>query len=204
VRRGLKSVALFIAFAVIFTLSRHAIGSSSTTTTTTPTSPSTSTSAVASSTTSTPAITTSTCVASNFAATYNFGAGAAGTAYGSVTLAMKSGSTCTLVGYPIVTLQDKYGAVLHEVIVEIPRSSSAVQFPDAAANANPVSLTLSPGMSVTEDLAYNDIPVGKTGCENIASLSLQFGANGPAVVVTPSYALVACNGGKIWLSPYFH
>jgi hypothetical protein len=119
-------------------------------------------------------------------------------------LTKKSSGSCVVIGHPYLTLQDKFGAVLHVVQVNLPRATAAyIQYPDAAANENPVAHTVSLGQSVNIDLATSDVQVANTACENIASLSLQLSPGGTAVVVTPSYPITACDGGKVWVSPYF-
>jgi Protein of unknown function (DUF4232) len=197
VSRGLKALAILIAFGAIFYLSRHELGSStSTSTTATSTSispPSTSTSILA-----------STCVTSDLAASYNYGEGAAGTIYASITLTKNSSGSCELSGWPLLTLQDKYGSVLHEVIVRLPRSSTYITFPDSPANTAPKVVPLSRGQSARIDIAYNDVPTGRTACETVATISLQVAAGQSARSLTPAYPLTACGGGKIWLSPYFN
>jgi hypothetical protein len=210
--RGLKAVGLFIAFAVIFTLSRHVIGTNSTQVTVPSSTPTTSiattstTNAGSVSTTTTTKVTqtSSTCVAGDFKAAYNVGPAATGTAYGTIVFTMTSGTSCTIVGYPSFTLQDKYGSVLHSVIVEIPRSSTLVNFPDAAANKPATELTIQNGQSFSEDVAYSDIPVGKTTCENVAALSLQLQINSASIALPLEYPLTACNGGKLWVSPFYN
>ena len=116
-RRGLTSVAIFIAFVVILTLSRHVIdphlehhdderpgghhhdrrvyhddddGDGD----------------------------AATCPGSAFAGVFNEGEGAAGTIYASVTLTKHSAGTCSIKGWPILTLQDKTGAVLPVNLVD--------------------------------------------------------------------------------------
>jgi hypothetical protein len=52
-------------------------------------------------------------------------------------------------------------------------------------------------------LAYSDVPTGATACESAVTLSIQFVAGGPAINVTPQYAVQPCNGGQIWVSPFY-
>ncbi len=118
--RGVKSILIFAAFVVIFTLSRHALGKDSSTTTTT------TTSATTTSVTSTTVATVS-CDASDFSGTYNEGEGAAGTIYASVTVTKNTAGTCTLNGWPLLTLQDKFGAVLRSTLVNEPTAGGGIR-----------------------------------------------------------------------------
>lgn len=197
-RRGLISVAIFVAFVAIFTLSRHAIHSSTTTTTTT-----TKISTTTSSTTTTIAAGAN-CVASDFSGAYNEGEGAAGTIYASITLTKTSGGTCTLNGWPILTLSDRLGAVLKSTGVDVPSSSSGFQFlTPTQANAAPKTLTLSMNGTATFSLAYSDVQSGTTACESAVTVSVQFVAGGASIPVTPQYAVQPCDAGQIWLSPFY-
>jgi hypothetical protein len=191
VRRGLISVAIFAAFVVIFTLSRH------TTTSTTSTSPTT--------TASTATTTTSpdtTCSGADFKGVFNQGQGAAGTIYASVTLTMTTSGSCTVKGYPFLTLQDNKGAVLPLSQVNV-GPSGPVQFQDAAANESPTKLTLHRGSTTNFSLAYSDVPTGNTTCESATTISVQFTVAGTSVPVTPAYPLQPCNGGRVWVSPFY-
>ena len=188
--RALKSLAIFALIVVIFTLSRHAIHSSTTTTTTVSTT--TTTIQVAK-----PEKTN--CKGSDFTGAFNQGEGAAGTVFDSVTLTKKSGGSCTLYGYPILTLQDTTGAVITAKILE----SSPVAFPDAQANQAAQKLTVTAGTSVTFDLGYSDVPVGTEACGSATTLSVQFEATGSTVTVTPSYPLQPCNTNTVWVSPFY-
>jgi hypothetical protein len=201
-------VAVVAAFAVIFVLSRHTVNSGSITTTSgsgaaaVTTTSSVATTGTTSSTT--PTAVDTTCVGGDFSATYQVGFGAAGTGYSSIVLTKKSSGSCVVIGHPILTLQDKFGAVLHVVQVNLPRASASyIQYPDAAANESPVAHTVSLGQSVNIDLATSDVQVANTACESIASLSLQLSPGGTAIIVSPSYPITACDGGKVWVSPYF-
>ncbi len=122
-RRGIISVAIFVAFVAIFTISRHAITSTTTTTTTTQP-PATTTS-----TTST-TLAATTCNATDFSGIYNEGEGAAGTIYASVTLTKTTGGTCTLYGWPLLTLSDRLGAVLKSTAIDVPSAGNDFQFSD--------------------------------------------------------------------------
>jgi hypothetical protein len=198
VRRGLIALAIVVAFVAIFALSRHALHSSTTTTTTT-----TKTSTTTTSTTST-TLASATCVASDFSGVYNQGEGAAGTIYASVTLTKTAGATCTLKGWPILTLQDRLGAVLKSTGVDVPSSASGFQFlTPSQANAAPTTLTLSMNATATFSLAYSDVQSGTTACESAVTVSVQFVAGGAAIPVTPQYAVQPCNAGQIWLSPFY-
>jgi hypothetical protein len=206
VRRGLISVAIFAAFVVIFTLSRHAIDSTTTTTTTT----STTTTGVQSTTTTTSTLASSTCSPGAFSAVYNEGQGAAGTIYASVTLTKTTAGSCTLDGWPIVTLQDKLGAVVTITPIDVPKAANGFQFLTgtasdltSAANHAPSSVSLTQNQSTTFALAYSDVAVGTQACGNGVSMSVQFAANGATVGLTPPSPIQPCDNGQIWLSPFY-
>ncbi len=194
-RRGLISVGLFLAFVVIFTLSRHAI--SPTTTTTSTTSTSSTTTAVTSTTGS------NTCQGSDFSGVFNQGTGAAGTIYASVTLTMKSGSPCAIEGWPLLTLQDQTGAVLGVNEVTVPSATTAATFPDSRANHAPTRLSMDVGASTTFSFFYNDVPIGTTACENATTIGVQFQKGGSSVPVTPAYAIQPCGNGRLVVSPLY-
>jgi len=193
VRRGLISVALFAAFVVIFTLSRH-----TTTPTTTTTSSTTSTSAPITTTTS-----GTTCHGADFSGAFNQGQGAAGTIYASVTLTMKSGAPCTIDGWPVLTLQDKTGAVLPLTEVLAPSSTLSTNFPDSRANQAPAKFSVHQGSTATFSLYYNDVPVGNTACVNAVTISVQLQKGGSAIPVTPDYPIQPCDNGRIVVSPLY-
>ncbi|HTT58481.1 MAG TPA: DUF4232 domain-containing protein [Acidimicrobiales bacterium] len=207
-RRGLISVAIFAAFVVIFTLSRHAIDTSTTTTTTARST--TTTTLAASTTTTTTTLASSTCSGSSFSGTYNEGQGAAGTIYASVTLTKTTPGSCTVDGWPLVTLQDKLGGVVTLTPIDVPQAGNDFQFLTgtasdltSAANRAPSSLTLTQSQSVTFALAYSDVPVGTQACGNGVSMSVQFAVDGATVGLTPPSPIQPCDTGQIWLSPFY-
>jgi hypothetical protein len=186
-------VAIFIAFVAIYTIGRHGIGTTTTTTSTT---------------TSTTAATTTTlastaCKANDFSGAYNEGQGAAGTIEASVTLTKSTAGSCTLKGWPLMTLQDRLGAVLASNLIDVPSSGNTHQFTAAQANKAPTTLTLQQNGTANFSLAYSDVPTGATACESAVTLSVQFATNGAAITVTPPYPVQPCNGGRIWVSPLY-
>jgi hypothetical protein len=191
VRRGLISVAIFVAFAVIYTLSRHAI-SPTTTTTTAPTT----TTTIATTTSTIP--TSAMCQGSAFSGVYNEGEGAAGTIQASVTLTKATPGTCSVQGWPVLTLQDKTGAVL-----PVNLSDGSFQFTTAKANAAPKLLVLKQGSVTNFSLAYQDVPTNNTVCDNAVTVNVQFSAGGSAVPLTPPSPVQPCDNGKVWLSPFY-
>ncbi|MGB8197015.1 MAG: DUF4232 domain-containing protein [Acidimicrobiales bacterium] len=199
-RRGLISVAIFAAFVVILTLSRHVIDPSSSTTTTGV--PLTTTTAAPATTTSTTVVNAASCPASDFTGVFNQGEGAAGTIYASVTLTKNTGTACALMGWPILTLQDKTGAVLPVSLVD-ESGAGAVHFTAAKANGPPSQLSLVNGSSTSFSLAYSDVATAKTVCDDAVTISVQFVVNGPTVALTPAYPVQPCDNGKIWLSPFY-
>jgi hypothetical protein len=189
VSRALKTLAIFAVIVVIFTLSRHAIHPSTTTTSTQSTT--TTTIQVAKPVTN--------CKGSDFTGVFNQGQGAAGTIFASVTLTKSSGGSCTVMGQPLLTLQDKTGALIDAKIL----TTSPVDFPDATANAPAKKLTVVLGTSVTFSLGYSDVPVGSETCASATTLSVQFVAQGSTVTVTPAYPVEPCNANTVWVSPFY-
>jgi Protein of unknown function (DUF4232) len=200
VRRGLTSLAIFAAFVVILTLSRHIIDPTTTTTTTTTLATTTTTSSV---TTTTSATTTTACQATAFTGLFNEGQGAAGTVYASVTLTKHTGGACSLTGFPILTLQDRSGGVLPVNLVDESGTNNVIQFPTATANHAPTSLTLTNGSTTNFSLAYSSVGTAQTVCDNAVTISVQFALGGASLPVTPSYPIQPCDNGKIWLSPFY-
>ena len=197
-RRGLTSIAIFVAFVVIITLSRHVIHSTSSTTTTSP--PATTTSLVTTTTTSAGA---PTCSGSAFTGLYNQGQGAAGTIYASVTLTKHTAGSCSIKGWPILTLQDKTGAVLPVNLVDQSGTNNAIQFSSVKANQAPSQLTLTSGSVTNFSLAYSSVQTANTACDDAVTVSVQFATGGATVPVTPAYPVQPCDNGKIWLSPFY-
>ena len=191
--RALKSLGLFLAFVVIFTLSRHALHTSTTTTS----------GAVATSTTSSTSVAVPACSARDFRGVFNAGQGSIGTVYASVTLTKDAGPTCTLEGWPMLTLQDRTGAVLPSSTSNLPTVNSPIQFPDAPANRAPTRLTVTSGDTVNFDVAYSSVPTGTQTCPSVETLSVQLAKGGPVVAITPAYPPQPCNQGALWVSPFF-
>jgi hypothetical protein len=188
-------LAIFVAFVAIYALSRHSTAPTTTTTTTS--------AKAAGTTTTTTTLASTSCRASDFSGVYNEGEGAAGTIYASVTLTKSTAGSCTLNGWPLLTLQDRLGGVLKSTLVDVPSSASGFQFDTAQANAAPKTLTLNQGGTTTFALAYSDVQTGTTACESAVTISVQFATGGAAVTVTPQYAVQPCNNGQIWLSPLY-
>jgi len=196
VSRALKSLAVFFAFVAIYTLSRY--GHSTTTTTTS------STTTVAVTTTTTASNTGSTtCAGSDFRGSFNQGQGAAGTVYASVTLVKTTSGSCTIKGWPILTLQDRLGALLPSSTVDLPSANAPIQFSDARANHAPGLVTLTDGSTTTFSLAYSDVPTGATTCPSAQTVSVALTKGGSTVAVTAQYPPAPCNRGLIWVSPFY-
>jgi hypothetical protein len=200
VRRGLTSLAIFLAFVVIITLSRHVIDPTSSTTTTGV--PVTTTTAI-SSTTTTSVAAAATCQGSAFTGVFNEGEGAAGTVYASVTLTKRTGGSCSVKGWPILTLSDKTGAVLPINLVDQSGTNNPIQFSGTKANEAPAPVTLANGSVTNFSLAYSSVSTANTVCDNAVTISVQFATGGSSVPVTPAYPVQPCDNGKIWLSPFY-
>lgn len=196
-RRGLISVAIFLAFVAVVTLSRHLATSSTSTTTA-----ATTTTALAGTTTTTTAGTVA-CTGNDFLGAYNQGEGAAGTIYASITLTKNTPGSCRVDGWPTLTLQDRYGAVMASSTVDVPSATATIQFIDTRANQAPTPHTVANGGSVTFSLAYSDVPVGAETCPGAQTVSVALKPGGPTVAVTPQVAPEPCDHGKVWVSPLY-
>ena len=194
-RRTLTLLGVFLAFVAIFTLSRHATTSPTTSTTTT-------TSITTSSTTTTKPAGTG-CQGSDFRGQFNQGQGAAGTVYASVTLTKSSAGSCTLKGWPRLTLQDKLGAQLPINPVNLPSSAGGIQYQTSQANQPPTLLRLAKGATTNFSLAYSDVPTANSVCDNAVTMNVQLSVGGSTVTVTPQFALQPCNNGRVWVSPFY-
>jgi hypothetical protein len=201
VRRGLTSLAIFLAFVVIITVSRHVIDRPSSTTTTTTASVTTTTESATTTTTS--AIAATTCQGSAFTGVFNEGEGAAGTIYASVTLTKQTAGTCAIKGWPILTLQGKSGAILPLSLVDQSGSANVIQFSSAQANDAPTLLTMTNGSVTNFALAYSSVSTANTVCDNAVTVSVQFANGGASVPVTPPSPVQPCDNGKIWVSPFY-
>ena len=198
-RRGSTSLAIFVAFVVIITLSRHVIDSTSGTTTSTLHT----TTTISAATTTTSASAAPTCQGSAFTGLFNEGEGAAGTISASVTLTKHSAGSCSVKGWPILTLQDKTGAVLPLNLVDQSGTNNAIQFSTAKANLAPTLLTLANGSVTNFSLAYSSVSTANTVCDNAVTISVQFATGGASLPVTPAYPIQPCDNGKIWISPFY-
>lgn len=196
-RRWLVAAAVVVAFAAVYALSRHTTGPSGTTTT------STTSSAPTTSTTTNPTSSATTCSPGDFNAVYDEGEGAVGIIYAGVTLTKTTAGTCTLEGWPLLTLQDHLGGVIPIQAVDVPTKGQSFKFMTPAENAAPTTLTIAKAQEVQFALAYSDVPVGTAVCPSATTLSVQFVANGATAAVTPTYAVQPCQGARIWLSPFF-
>ncbi len=194
-RRTLTLLGVFLAFVAIFTLSRHA--------TTSPTTSTTTTTSITTSSTTTTKPAGSGCQGSDFRGQFNQGQGAAGTVYASVTLTKSSAGSCTLKGWPRLTLQDKLGAQLPINPVNLPSSAGGIQFQSSQANQPPTLLRLAKGATTNFSLAYSDVPTANSVCDNAVTMNVQLSVGGSTVTVTPQFALQPCNNGRVWVSPFY-
>jgi hypothetical protein len=185
---------LFFGFVVIYTISRHVVDAPSATTTSTSTTTTTLTSTT---------LAANTCKASDFTGVYNEGEGEAGTVYATVTLLKSTVGTCTIKGWPLITLQDKLGAVLPVTLVDVPAQGNGFQFLSAQANAEPSTVTLTQNEATIFALAYSDVQTGTAACESAVTLSVQFATQGAVITVTPTYPVQPCNDGQITVSPFY-
>ncbi|MDE3044930.1 MAG: DUF4232 domain-containing protein [Acidobacteriota bacterium] len=194
--RRLATTVIVLALAIgAFYAGRHFTSTTTTTSTTSTT--------VAPTTTTTSGNLATDCSPRDFSGAFVQGQGAAGTIFASVTLTKTTSGTCTMKGWPLLTLQDKLGAVLASRAIDVPTNKDGFSFPTAAADAMPATLRLAQGSITDFSLAYSDVPTGATACPNAGTLSVQFAPNGAAVTVTPSYPLQICNNGQYWVSPFY-
>ena len=193
-RRGLKSILIFVAFAAIYTLSRHAvIGGNSTTTT--------QGSALTTTTISVPA--GPACNGSDFHAVFNQGQGAAGTISSSITLTKTTTGNCTLNGWPLLILQDKTGSILKSTLVDV-STNGPIQFQDTRANEAPKDVNLTQNSKATFSFAYSDVPVGsQKTCPVAYVIGVQIQKGGSVASVNSTYGIGPCNNGQLWVSPFY-
>jgi hypothetical protein len=114
-----------------------------------------------------------------------------------------SGGSCSIKGWPILTLQDKTGAVLPLTQVDQTGTNNAIQFSGTKANEAPTQLTLTNGSVTNFSLAYSSVQTANTVCDNAVTISVQFAVGAASLPVTPAYAVQPCDNGKIWLSPFY-
>lgn len=188
--RAFKMLGVAVLVVVLVLVGRHLVNPSTPTTTLLPST---------TSTVPTAKPVAVTCKGSDFSGVYNQGQGAAGTIFASVTLTKITPGTCVFKGYPLLTLQDKTGAVITSKQLD----SSPVQFPDALANKAPTSLSLTEGSTTSFSLGYSDVPVGTQACASATTLSVQFATGGSVVTVTPTYPVQPCNDNTVWVSPFY-
>ena len=195
-RRGLKSILIFVAFAAIYTLSRHAVigGDSSTTTT----QGAAVTTTIAGTVPSGPA-----CLGSDFRGVFNQGQGAAGTIQSSITLTKATFGNCVLNGWPLLILQDKTGSILKSTLVNV-SADGPIQFTDSKANKAPRALSILQNGKTTFSFAYSDVPVGnQKTCPTAVSIGVQIAKGGSVTSVNSEYGVSPCNNGQIWVSPFY-
>jgi len=187
VSRSLKLLALVMVVVGIVALSRHGIHQGSTATTT-----SSSTSPV------TTSATTPACQGSDFTAVDNGGAGAAGTAYDSITLTKVTTGACTVNGYPLLTMSSATGTVVPETVTDN-KASGGVMFPVAAANDSVASFTITKGSTIGLSYSFNDMG---GSCPSVKTVNVQFAAQGSSAPVTLRYDQAPC-GGAVTVSPFY-
>lgn len=194
----LAGLVALVALVAAFTIGRR----TATTTTTTTTTPTATTTAPVVTTTTTTITAVATCGSRGFSGVYNEGQGAAGTVTASVTLTKTTSGSCTLKGWPTLSLQDKLGAVLPSSSVAI-STNGPIQFSDPLANKAPTLLTMNQGATTSFSLGYSDVPVGNESCATATTLNVQLALNGGSVPVTPPYTIQPCDHGRIFVSPFY-
>ena len=201
-RRGLISVGLFAAFVVIVTLSRHHATTSTTTTTTS----STTTSIAPSTTTTTTTLASangSTCQGSDFSGAGGLSQGAAGTIYTSFTLTKTTPGSCTLNGWPVISLANQAGAALAEHTIKIPSPGNPGNFLTPAANHAPSTLTLTQGSTTSFSVSFSDVTTGTQACATVAVVRVGTGVGSSTTPIALTYPLEPCNAGTLNVSPFY-
>ena len=120
--------------------------------------------------------------------------GAAGTL--ELTLALRNSSTvtCTMNGYPALSLYDKNGPALPSTEVQ----GGSYNFTDFA----PSTVTLAAGAIAYANVGYSDVPTGNTPCSAAAAMWVS-PPGGDVNHQVISQAFEVCNGGKLTASPVF-
>ena len=193
--RVLQVLAAILVLGVAGVAGYHFANSPVTTTTTSTTSTST--------TITTTTLAGSSCRATDFSGAFDQGQGAAGTIYASITLTKTSAGSCTLKGWPLLTLQDRLGGLITSSVDDVPSNGNTFQFLTSKANGAPTTLTLTQNATTTFSLAYSDVQTGMKACPNAVTLSVQLVAQGPTITVTPPSPVQPCNNGQIWVSPFY-
>jgi hypothetical protein len=198
-------VSRFVAVLVLFVL--VVVGAAAwrsheqpvaTTTSSTSTSTSTSTSSTTSSTV------VSACASDQFTGRLEAGQGATGTIYDAVVLTNTSSSTCTITGWPVLTLYKASGSPLaNAVIIDATTGFEII----GSVPSSPVTFPVAPGGNARFELAFSDVPVGSQDtCPTVNHLDVQLPGDS-----TPTDALVVSGGGffapcgqpQVRVSPYF-
>ncbi len=199
-RRGLISVGLFAAFVIIVTLSRHHATTSTTTTTT-----ATSTTTIAQSTTTTTLASAngSTCQGSDFSGAGGLSQGAAGTIYTSFTLTKSTPGSCTLNGWPVISLANQAGAALAAHTIRIPSPGNPGNFLTPAANRAPTTLILTQGSTTSFSVSFSDVTTGTQACPTVAVVRVGTGVGTSTTPIALTYPLEPCNAGTLNVSPFY-
>ncbi len=160
------------------------------------TSASTTTTTATASTTAPTSATTTAC--NHITASPVQGQGAAGTITGMVTVTNAGGAACTINGYPTMALFSGSGAPLTVTMV----NGLSVSI-SRAANAPPVSFSLTPSSTAQFAYQFSDVPVGsETSCPSSESATVTMPG---ATTASPSFQLAIgpCGNGTIKVSPVY-
>jgi hypothetical protein len=122
---------------------------------------------------------------------YHPGQGAAGTVSSVITMTYTSATPCVVSGYPIVTLQDRYGTVLSTTLLRSPLDRH-VYFPDSRANTGPRTINVTLGTHVAVSFSINDVGDGTGACPTAVGVSVQMMPGDTAVPLVMSYPLTVC------------
>ncbi|HEY1828193.1 MAG TPA: DUF4232 domain-containing protein [Acidimicrobiales bacterium] len=124
--------------------------------------------------------------------------GAAGTITGMVILTETQGATCTLGGYPSMSLTSASGATIPVLIVD----GLSVNV-GGAGNQPAANVTLSPTQKVAFWYQYSDVVTGnETSCPTSAKATVT-PPGGSRTTAPFTLSLMPCNNGQIRVSPVF-
>jgi len=122
--------------------------------------------------------------------------------YATVTLTNTGTTSCTLHGWPILTLQDKLGAVLTSALVDVPRPETVFSFWRVPRRVSPAKPTTrhdaDPRKERHRDLRPGVLgrAGGHRGVRKCDIVFVQFAKNGTPVSLTPSEPVQPCSNGR--------
>jgi hypothetical protein len=107
--------------------------------------------------------------------------------------------SCSVDGYPLLTLQGTSGSLVASSIVDV--SPSAPVFPTASDNNKPHALTVQSGASISFRYSYSDVS-SAGACPSVQTINVQFATGQSASPVTLKYPAAPCNAGRVVVSAF--